>query len=98
MRAHVHGDRAHNSQEHAGREAHDRRRSECPHYIVEQSSDTGGKDRFLALFGMISLNHSHPAQRLREPAGDLGINLAALAKNRPDRREGLVERHRKAQQ
>ena len=47
---------------------------------------------------MIPLDHADAAQRLGEPASDLGVNLAALAKNRPDSRERLVERHRKAYQ
>ena len=93
MRAHIHGDRTHHTEKHAGGETHDRRRGEGAHDVVEQASHASGEDRLLALFGVISLDHAHAAQRFREPARDLGIDLAALAENRPDGREGLVQRH-----
>src|SRR5216684_756386 len=40
---------------------------------------------------MIPLDHAYSAQRLCEPAGHLGIDLAALPENRPDRRERFIE-------
>ena len=49
-----------------------------------------------ALFRVVSLDHPNAAQRFREPPCHLGVDLAALAENGPDRREGLVQGEGKA--
>ena len=58
-----------------------------PHDVVEQSTHSGRKTLLLALLRVISLDHSNAAERFGQPPGDLGVDLAALAKNRTDRRE-----------
>ena len=45
----------------------------------------------LARLRVISLHHAHAGQRFRQPAGDLRVDLAALAENRPDLAERLAQ-------
>ena len=51
----------------------------------------GGEDAGLALLGVIALDDAHAAERLGEPAGDLGVDLGALAKDGADGLEGLLQ-------
>ena len=48
------------------------------------------KTLLLALFGVIALHDAHAAQRFGQPAGDFGVDFAALAEDGPDVREGLA--------
>src|SRR5258708_4400237 len=41
---------------------------------------------------MVALYHPHPAERFSEPAGNVGVDLAALAEDRPDGPERLTQR------
>src|SRR6202041_215514 len=91
MRSYIHGHRAHASEENACRKAHDRGCCESAHHVIEQAANAGGEDCLLALFGMIALDHADATQRFRKPASDLGIDLAALTENRPDRGERFIQ-------
>ena len=42
--------------------------------------------RRLARLGVVALHHPHAPERLGEASGDLGVDLAALAEDRPQRR------------
>ena len=50
-----------------------------------------GEDAGLALFGVIALDHAHAAQRLGQPAGNLGVDLAALAEDGANRLEAILQ-------
>ena len=84
---------------HAAHDAHHRGRGERqqagrgqrPHHVVEQPLHAAGKDAGLALLGVIALDHANAAQRFGEPPGDLGVDLAAVAKDRPDRLERVLQ-------
>ena len=54
-----------------------------------------GEDQLLALLGGVGLDDADAAERLVEPAGDLGVDLAALAEERPQPFER--ERHHAAE-
>ena len=49
--------------------------------VAEQAVRTLGEDDFLALFRR-RLHHADAAERLGQPAGHLGVDLAALAEQR----------------
>ena len=61
--------------QHAGRKAHHevavRVFRHCP-----AAASRRRKILFFALFGVISLDYAHAAQRFGQPAGDFGIDLA----------------------
>ena len=52
--------------------------------------DAAREDELLALLGGVGLDDADAAERLGEPAGDLGVDLAALAEERPQPREGAA--------
>ena len=58
---------------------------ERAHHVVEQPLHALRKDAGLALLRVVALDDAHAAQRLGEPASDLGVDLAALAKDGADR-------------
>ena len=55
----------------------------------------GGEHTFLPRLRVIALHHPHAAQRFGEAPGDLRVDLAALAENRPDGGERLLQRERR---
>ena len=63
--------------------------------VAEQPVHALGEDQLLALLGGVGLDDADAAERLVEPAGDLGVDLAALAEERPQALER--ERHRAAE-
>ena len=93
-RADEHHHRADDAHQHGGRKAHERHGGERLQHVVEQALDAAGEDGGLALLGVIALDDAHAAQRFRQAAGDLGVDLAALAEDRPDLGERLLERER----
>ena len=97
-RSDVHDDGANHSEQHAGGEAHKGRSGQRTHDIVEQALHTGREYGVLPFFGVISLNHPHAAERFRQAPGNLGIDLAALAKNGTNSPKGFVQRQTEAQQ
>ena len=56
------------------------------------------KTCFFALLGVIALDDANAAERLRQAAGHLGVDFAALPENGPDGAECLVQRDGEAQQ
>ena len=58
--------------------------------VPEQPVDALREDQRLAPLGRVGLDDADAAERFGEPAGDLGVDLAALAEQRPQARE----RHR----
>ena len=97
-RADVHDYGADHAQQQTGRKAHHRSRGQSSQHIFEQTLHSVCENLLFAIFGVITLDHANAAERLREPARDLGIDLAALAKDRADRPKGFIERNRKEQQ
>ena len=63
--------------------------------FCQQPLHAGRKDRGFALLGVVALDHTHTAQRLRQPPGDLGIDLAALAKNGANLLERVLQHENK---
>ena len=63
--------------------------------VAEELVRALGEDQLLALLGGVGLDDADAAERLDQPAGDLGVDLAALAEQRPQALEG--ERHRAAE-
>ena len=57
--------------------------------VAEQPVGAVGEDDLLALLGGVALDDADAAERLGQPAGDLGVDLAALAEQRPQRLEGV---------
>ena len=88
-------DHDHQHADHAddhGRERGDPRdRGHGARDVAKQAVCAGGEGALLPALGGIGLDDAHPAQRLGEPSGELGIELAALAEQRADALEG--ERH-----
>ena len=64
------------------------------HHVVEQALHAAAEDARLSRFGVVALDHAHAGQRFGEAAGDLGVDLAALAENRPDLAEGGAQPQR----
>jgi hypothetical protein len=81
-------ERAYDAHQHRRREAHQRCGREGPQYVIEQPLHAAGEDLGFARFGMIALHHAHAAERFRQPAGHVRVDLAALAENRADLGEG----------
>ena len=69
---------------------------EGPHDVVQQPHDALRKYALLAGFGAITLYDADAAERFGEPAGDFGVDLAALPKNRADGLKSLFQRECKA--
>ena len=57
--------------------------------VAEQPVRALGEDDLLALLGGVRLDDADAAERFGQPAGDLGVDLAALAEQRPQRAEGV---------
>ena len=62
------------------------------HHVLQQPLDAAGEDVGLALFGVIALDDAHAAQRLRQAAGDFGVDFAALAKDGADGLEAVLQK------
>ena len=60
--------------------------------VAEQLVRALGEDEILALLGGVGLDDADAAERLVQPAGDLGVDLAALAEERPQRLERVAHR------
>ena len=58
--------------------------------FVEQPLDAAREYGGFALLGVVALDHAHAAQRFGQAPGDFGVDLAALAEDRPDLGEGLA--------
>ena len=91
MGAEVHDQRADDAEDHGGGERHERLRGERADDVLEQAVDAGGKDVGLALFGVIALDDADAAERFGEAAGDLGVDLGALAEDGANGLEGLLQ-------
>src|SRR6266478_5563623 len=89
--AEVHDEGADDSEDHSGGERHERLRSEGADDIVEQAFDAGGKDARFAVFGVIALDDADAAEGFGEAAGDLGVDLGALAEDGTNGLEGLLQ-------
>ena len=59
--------------------------------FCEQALDAAGEDFGLLGFGVIPLDDANAGQRFGEAAGDVGVDLAALAEDRADTREGRAQ-------
>ena len=57
--------------------------------VAEQPVGAVREDDLFALLGGVALDDADAAERLGEPPGDLGVDLAALAEQRPQRLEGV---------
>ena len=67
------------------------------HHVLQQALDADGEDSGLALFGVIALDHAHAAQRLGQPASDLGVDLAPLAEDGANHFEPILQnKHKRA--
>ena len=64
------------------------RDAECWTYR-ELVGDITRTANMFARLGVIPLDHAHPAERLGQASGDLGINLGALAEDRTNNAEHL---------
>ena len=90
-RADEHDDGADDPEEDRRGEAHDARRGQRLEHVVEEALDAGRERLLLALLGVVALHDAHASERLGEAAGDLRVELRALAEDRPDRSERLVQ-------
>ena len=61
-----------------------------PH-VIEQSRHSAGERLCFARFGVKTFNDPDAAERLREASRHLGIDFAALTKNRAQRRKSLAQ-------
>ena len=83
--------------DHQRRERGDRRHAgQRLRDVAEQAVRALREHELLALLGGVRLDDAHAAERFGEPAGDLGVDLAALAEQRPQPLEG--GRHPAAEQ
>ena len=62
-----------------------------PGDVAEEPVDPLGEDQGLAPLGAVGLDHPHARERLGQAAGDLGVDLGALAEERPQRLERVEE-------
>ena len=60
--------------------------------VAEQLVRALREDEVLAPLGRVGLHDADAAERLVQPAGDLGVDLAALAEQRPERLERVAHR------
>ena len=74
------------------RQTHQRGRRDRLQDVVEQPLHSGGEDRFLAIFRVISLHHANAAERFRQAAGDFGGDFRTRSKNGANGLEGLADR------
>src|SRR3954465_13886358 len=89
-RSEIHDDAADDTYQYAGRQSEYRRGGQSLEYVVEQALHPAGEDRLFPAFGVITLHHAHAAERFGQTAGDLSVNLAALAENRTDGTAGFA--------
>src|ERR1700679_2325130 len=89
--AEVHDEGADDSENHGGGERHERLRGDGADDVVEEALDAGGEDVGFAVFGVVALDVSDSAERFGEASGDFGVDPGALAEDRPDRPEGLLQ-------
>ena len=89
MRAEEHHDAA----DHAEQHMEERPRIEVAvrrfQDIVEQALHAASENICFPALGMITLHHANTAERFRQPASDLSVDLAALAKYRTNGAEGV---------
>ena len=97
-RSHEHDDRADDAHQSRGRQAHDRGRGQRAKDILQQALDSRAEHLVLALLGVIALHHAHAAERFRQAAGDLGVDLGALAEDGTDGPKGLAQAESEDQQ
>src|SRR5438132_11675081 len=83
-RADIHNYRANHSEQQAGGKTHNRGRGERAHDVVEQPAHSRREHRLFTFFGVVTLDHAQPAERLCQTPGYLGVDFAALAKNWAD--------------
>ncbi len=89
--AEVHHQRAHQTH-HPGRGKRQHRgQRHRLHHVVQQALHAAGEDARLAALGVVALHHPYAAQRLGKSPGDLGIDLAALAEDRPHDAQRLLQ-------
>ena len=86
--AHVHDRRADEPEEHGRGEAQQRGRAEGLEDVREHAPHPLREHARLAGLGVVPLHHTHAPERLGEAAGDLGLDLAPLAEDRPQRAHG----------
>src|SRR5439155_11936703 len=73
-------------------------RGQRAHYVFEQPRDSSSEDIFFTLFCVISLYHANAAERFGQTPGDLGVDLPALTKYRPNRLKRFLQSHGEKEQ
>ena len=91
MAAQPHHQRRNQAQHGGGRRGEHAGHGQRLHHVVQQALDADGEDAGLALLGVIALDDAHAAQRLGQAAGDLGIDLAALAEDGANDPEAVLQ-------
>ena len=87
----VHDRGADQPEQHGRGQAQHRGRGQRLQHVVEQPLHALREHAALARLGVVALHHAHAAQRLGQPSGHLGLDLAALAEDRPERAEGPAQ-------
>ena len=77
----VHDQCADHTQNDSGRQAHHGLSGQCADDIFQQALNAAGEHLRFAIFRVIALHHANAAQRFGQPAGDIGIDAGALAKD-----------------
>ncbi len=62
------------------------------HHVVEQAGNANAEDVSFAILGVIALDDADAAERLSEPAGDLGVDFAAVAEDRANSLEAILQK------
>src|ERR1017187_2459312 len=89
--ADIHDGAADHSHHHGGREGHQRDGGEGAHDVVQQALHARCEHACFPGFGVIAFDDAHARQRLGQTAGDIGVDLAALAEDGADLAEGHAE-------
>ncbi len=89
--AEVHDEGADYAEDGGGCQGHERLGGERRDDVLEEAVGAGGEDFGLAGLGVVALDDADAAKGFGEAAGDLGVDLGALAEDGADGLEGALE-------
>ena len=89
--AEIHDEGTDDAEDGGGGQGHEGLGGEGRDDVLEEAVGAGGEDVGLALLGVVALDDADAAEGFGEAAGDLGVDLGALAEDGADGFEGALE-------